>query len=104
MARAVIQSIVSEMIENFLGEGLADRGVYTPPGGSPVDCRIFIVRGRAPGGTFGSVAKSTNSIKILLSEIPQPVRDATVDADGSTFRLVKMIKETDALSEWEVGS
>lgn len=102
MSRAVIQSIVSEMADAFVAAGLADDGIYTAPGGSPVNCRIFITRGRQPFGQFGKVVGNECTITLLLNEIPAPVRGATVVADGNTFTLAAFVNDDDAVSVWEV--
>lgn len=102
MSRAVIQNIVGEMADAFVAAGLADAGVYTAPGGSPVNCRVFITRGRLPFGDFGKVVGNECTLTLLLSEIPAPVRGATVVADGQTFTLAALVKDDDAVSEWEV--
>ena len=105
MSRAVIQGIVDEMADAFEAAGLADAGVYTPPGvgATPVNCRVFISRGHKPFGGFGSVLGDATTLTLLLSEIPAPVRDATVVADGQTFTLVKELSQDDATSIWDVA-
>jgi hypothetical protein len=103
MSQAVIQSIVSEMADAFVGVGLADAGVYTPAGGgTPIACRVFIKRDLAPFGTFGKVSGHQYELGLLLQEIAQPARGATVVADSQTFTLVELVKQDDAISTWSV--
>lgn len=103
MSRAVIQNIVSEMADAFIAAGLADNGTYqAPEQKQPFACRVFINRVRAPSGDYGSVINGKPTITLLLSEVPQPVRDAVIVADGQTFTLVKLVKEDDAVAEWDV--
>lgn len=104
MTRAVVQGIVSEMADAFVAAGLADQGIYKAPqqDALPIDCRIFITRGRQPFGQFCKVVGNDCTITLLLSEIGTPVRGATVVADGQTFTLAAFVKDDDATSEWEV--
>jgi len=99
------QQIASDMFEGLVDAGMADNGTYTPPyppGGSPVPCRVVINRGQAPFGTFGTVMGEKTTIRLLLAEVPAPLRDATIVADGRTFSLVKELENDGALSTWSV--
>lgn len=100
----MLQSIVSEMADAFVGVGLADAGTYQEnyKGAPVIACRVFITRNVAPFGSFGSVNASQAEIGILLSEIPKPARGATINADGQIFTLVEMIRQDDAISTWSV--
>lgn len=96
--------IASDMFDGLVDAGIADIGSYTPPGIGqvPVSCRVVINRGQAPFGTFGTVMGDKTSLRILLEEIPAPLRGAVVVADGGTFTLVKELSNDGALSTWDV--
>jgi len=103
MSKAFLQEIASQTFDGLVASGVGDVGTYTAPGGSPVPCRVVIGRGIAPFGTFGTVPGNKTTLRLLLEEIPSPVRDAVIAADGETFTLVKEISnEHAALSTWEV--
>lgn len=99
------QQIAGDMFDGLVDAGMADAGTYTPPGvgQTPVDCRgIVINRGQAPFGTFGTVMGNKTTVRILLAEVPAPLRGAIVAADGGSFELVKELLNDGALSTWEV--
>jgi len=99
------QQIASDMFDGLVDAGMADLGTYTPPGigQTPVPCRVVINRGQSPFGTFGTVMGDKTSVRILLAEIPAPVRGAVIAADGGSFELVKELANDGALSTWDVN-
>jgi hypothetical protein len=105
MQLAFRQQIASDMFDGLVDAGMADIGTYTAPtiGAVPVSCRVVINRGQAPFGGFGTVMGDKTSLRILLQEIPAPLRGAVVAADGGSFTLVKELTNDGALSTWEVN-
>jgi hypothetical protein len=104
MSQAIIQSIVSQMADAFIAAGFADVGNYFAPDGSDaVSVRVFIDRTvSSGGGNFGGIVLQAPTLSLLLSEIPVPMREALIQGDGFRYALVRMLKQDDAVSTWEV--
>jgi hypothetical protein len=105
MQLAFRQQIASDMFDGLVDAGMADWGTYTPPGigPTPVPCRVVINRGQVPVGTFGTFPAGKTTIRLLVTEIAAPLRDAVVAADGDSFKLVKELLNDGALSTWDVN-
>lgn len=102
MSKAALQAMTGDIVNAFLGVGLADTGTYTAPAGSPITCRVIVDRAVAPFGDYGKVIGARIALTLLLEEIPAPVPGAIVAVDGDQFRLVQEAESDAAISKWAV--
>ena len=100
------RQVATDMFSGLVDAGMAVRAKYTAPGDTPPadnNCIVVISRGQAQVGTFGTVPGNKTTIKLQLSEIAAPVREATIAEIGATFKLVKELENDGALAVWEVA-
>lgn len=102
------REIVSDLFDGLVGSNVADSGLYTPPGGSPVPCRMKINRGAGAIGNFARAGGEKLSVLLVLGDLTtSPARAATVSvtsiaAGTETFTLLQRISDDAAIAEWAV--
>jgi hypothetical protein len=76
--------------------------VYTAPSGSPVDCRIILMRSVERFGAMASEAViQQDEVSFLRAELVAE-RGATVQADGTTWVVMQRLRDDGAIVRWSV--
>lgn len=75
-------------------------GVYTAPSGTPVACRVILMRAV---DRFGAMASESviqqDEVSFLRSELLAE-RGATIQADGSTYIVMQRMRDDGAIVRW----
>lgn len=88
----------------FADAGIADLGVYTPPGVDPVpvpNVRVFVDRAVQQIGEFGNISAGRTEVRYLLSDV-SPEAGGKLLVDGDTFINTAEIDNDGSLSRWQV--
>lgn len=101
--RLALQALDASIMTAFAGVGFADAAVYTAPAGIPVACRIYVDNvAQFFGGDNAEVAGYRTTVTLFRSEVPRPIRGATVVADGVTHTLDQLDAQDESMSRWVV--
>lgn len=101
--RDTLRDMDDTLVAAFKGAGLADDAVYTAPGGSAVACEVMVDEGIAEfGEDLATVVGRRTLVSLLLRQIPNPVRGATVVVDGTTYTLDIPESRDQSISRWVV--
>lgn len=77
-------------------------GTYTAPAGTPVACRVIVMRAVERFGAMASEAViAQDEISFLRDEIVAE-RGATVTADGTTWVVMQRMRDDGAIVRWSV--
>ena len=101
--RAALQALDNSILNVFQGVGFADAAAYTAPAGLPIACRVYVDRAAqffGPDG--GEVAGFRTTVTLFRTDIPRPIRGATVVADGDTHTLDQLDAQDESMSRWVV--
>ena len=87
------------------GAGLADRGVYTPSGGTAVPCDVYVDRTVQEVGDLGQLRAGRTEVTYILSSMggTVPADKGVLVVDGDTFTNKYEITNDGSLSRWLVG-
>lgn len=101
--RDALRDMDDALVAAFKGAGLADDAIYTPPGGDAVACEVMVDEGIAEfGEDLATVVGRRTLVSLLLRQIPNPVRGATVLVDGTTYTLDIPESRDQSISRWVV--
>lgn len=101
--RDTLRDMDDTLVAAFKGAGLADDAVYTPPAGAPVSCEVMVDEGIAEfGEDLATVVGRRTLVSLLLRQVPNPVRGATVVVDGTTYTLDIPESRDQSISRWVV--
>lgn len=102
--RETLRDLDASLIAAFKDAGLADDAVYTPPGGgAPIACEVFVDEGIAEfGEDLATVVGRRTLVSLMLRQVPNPVREATVLVDGVTYVLDTPESRDQSIDRWVV--
>jgi len=104
--RAFLQDFDATAFEAFLGAGLADDALYTPPGGAAAACQVLVDRDvREYGEGATTVGTSYTLVTFRRSQVdPQRGARVVVDPTGAAnaFLLDAEVKRDESMSRWVV--
>lgn len=102
--RETIRDLDASLIAAFKDAGLADDAVYTPPGGgAPIACEVLVDEGIAEfGEDLATVVGRRTLVSLMLRQVPNPVREATVLVDGVTYVLDTPESRDQSIDRWVV--
>ncbi|KAA2285429.1 head-tail joining protein [Arenimonas fontis] len=101
--RDALRDMDDTLLAAFKAAGLADDAVYTPPGGDPISCDVMVDEGIAEfGEDLATVVGRRTMVSLLLRQVPDPVRGATVLVDGTTYTLDIPESRDQSISRWVV--
>lgn len=103
--RETIRDLDASLIAAFKDAGLADDAVYTPPGGgAPIACEVLVDEGIAEfGEDLATVVGRRTLVSLMLRQVPNPVREATVLVDGVTYVLDTPESRDQSIDRWVVS-
>ena len=101
--KAALRALDASLVDAFVGAGLADTALYTPPGGAGIPCRVLVDdEAQFFGEGAGEVAGHRTLVGLFLAEVPTPERGALVVADGQTYMLASLETRDASLERWVV--
>ncbi|MGQ5267436.1 head-tail joining protein [Xanthomonas arboricola] len=86
------------------GAGLADRAVYTAPGGAQLPCTVTIDRDVANFGDDEAPVSAPQTLVTFQRSEVEPVRFARLTLDGDVFVLDQRIRQDESISQWVVAN
>ncbi len=101
---AFLQEVHDIATDGLVELGAAGLGTYTPPGGpTTTDVRVYLRRADQLVGDFSQTVARRDVVRLLLAEIPNPVRLAVVVVDGLTLTLEAEVDRDLAKAYWTVS-
>jgi len=105
--RVFLRDFDATAFEAFLGAGLADEALYTPPGANAaVACQVLVDRDvRDYGNDAAAVGTSYTVVTFRRSQVdPQRGARVVVDPTGAAnaFTLDAEVKRDESMSRWVV--
>lgn len=107
MSRAALQSLDADIHAALAESGLADTGLYLPPGAAPgataTPVRCYLTRDAEFYGELGQVAGRRDQITVLRADIT-PERKGTIALDGELYELPALVTADDGVTVWQARS
>lgn len=102
--KAALAEIDREIHAALHDVGLADRGIYTPNGGVPVPCEVYVDRSVQEVGDLGQLRGSRTEVTYVLSSMgaTMPADKGVLLVDGDTLTNSYEISNDGSLSRWLV--
>lgn len=91
--QSALRAFDSDILDAFIGAGLADTGTYTPPATDavpspdPVAVRVMVDRTDQFAGESAHTVGRRDVVTLLLAEVAAPVKGAIVVVDGLALKL-----------------
>jgi len=86
----------------FAVAGLADSATYTPPGGDPAPCTVYVERmvSTAPDNFSGALR---DQVTIMLAEVAAPESGGVVTIGAETLTLFELASSDESRQTWWIA-